>query len=65
MPHGGMFGYNGGMSFYFIVGLFVIWIGITTSVCWHAAGRAYTNDQAIPLERNALDQALAMESSTV
>ncbi|MUM19451.1 hypothetical protein FZI91_06845 [Mycobacterium sp. CBMA271] len=39
MPKGGMFGWNGGVSFYFIVPMFFIWVCITARVLWSSAGR--------------------------
>lgn len=39
MPEGGMFGWNGGVSFYFIVPMFFIWVCITAKVLWSTTGR--------------------------
>ena len=39
IPEGGMFGWNGGVSFYFIVPMFFIWVCVTARVLWLATGQ--------------------------
>ncbi len=69
MPKGGMFGWNGGVSFYFIFPMFFIWVCVTARVLWLSSGRigVVTSDAAShPFVRcGAPGQLAAQEDSGV
>lgn len=64
MPQGGMFGYNGGMSFYFIVGIFGIWVGVTTCVLWHAIDRISDTAEDTSIGHEVIGLAPALQTSS-
>lgn len=68
MPKGGMFGWNGGVSFYFIFPMFFIWVCVTARVLWLSSGRigVVTSDaESHPFTRCSAHKPIATQDDSV